>query len=81
MATTTVRLRERTRDVLRELAGETGQSMQEVLDRAVEAYRRERVLERTNAAYSALRADRARWEEEQAERAAWEVTLTDGLEP
>jgi hypothetical protein len=41
MATATVRLRERTRTVLRELAGEMGQPMREVLDRAVEDYRRE----------------------------------------
>jgi hypothetical protein len=37
------------------------------------------VLERANAAYAALRADRTAWEDEQEERATLEATLADGL--
>ena len=79
MPNTTVRVKEETRAALRELANQTNQSMQDVLARAVELYRRERILEETNAAYAALRADPQLWQEEQQERAAWDATLADGL--
>jgi hypothetical protein len=45
-----------------------------------EEYRR-RMLEETNRAYAALRADPLAWAEECAERAIWDITLQDGLEP
>jgi hypothetical protein len=57
-----------------------GRTMQDVLAEAVEAYRRQRFLEGANAEYAALRADPTAWAEEQAERAAWDATLADGLE-
>jgi hypothetical protein len=79
MPNTTVRIREETRTALRELSSQTNQPMQEVLARAVELYRRQRILEQTNAAYAALRADPQHWREEQQERAAWDATLADGL--
>jgi len=78
MAGTTVRLTDATRAVLRELARESEESMQEVLAKAVEAYRRQRLLEQTNKAYGALRRDADAWEMLQEERAAWDVTLADG---
>ncbi|MBI3978559.1 MAG: ribbon-helix-helix protein, CopG family [Chloroflexi bacterium] len=76
----TVRITEETRAALWELARQTGQPMQELLARAVEAYRRQRILEQTNAAYAALRANPAAWQEEHQERAAWNATLADGLD-
>jgi len=53
--------------------------MQEVVERAVEQYRRQRLLAATNAAYAALQADPAALRALKEERAAWDVTLTDGL--
>lgn len=79
MKTTTVRVEERTQDTLKALAAESGASMQEVLARAVEAYRRQRLIDQTNTAYAALRGDPAAWQEEQAERTDWDATLSDGL--
>lgn len=76
---TTVRISEETHETLRELARESGESLQAVLAKAVEQYRRQRLLGLTNAAYARLRADPEAWREEQAERAAWEATLADGL--
>jgi len=81
MAETTVRVTKETREALRELSEQAGESMQEVLARAVEAYRRQRMLEETNAAYAALRSNPEAWREEQEERQAWEATLGDGLGP
>lgn len=76
---TTVRIDETTRDFLRELARETGLSMQDSLAEAVEAYRRRRFLESANADYARLRADPAAWADELAERQLWDATLADGL--
>lgn len=81
MASTTVRIKEQTRQALRELAQETREPMQEVLAKAVEAYRRQWTLQQHNAVYAALRENPAAWAEELEERAAWEATLADGLEP
>jgi hypothetical protein len=53
--------------------------MQEVVELAVEQYRRQRLLAATNAAYAALQADPAAMREVREERAAWDVTLGDGL--
>lgn len=78
MARTTVRMTEETRAVLRELAQESNETMQQVLAKAVKAYRRQGILERTNAAYAALRADQRAWRDLREERAAWDATLTDG---
>ncbi|MBI2302192.1 MAG: AbrB/MazE/SpoVT family DNA-binding domain-containing protein [Armatimonadetes bacterium] len=44
-----------------------------------EAY--EQLIEASNAAYAALRADPAAWAEVEAERAVWDGTLMDGLDP
>ena len=79
MASTTVRITEETRAALRELADQAGEPMQEVLSRAVEAYRRQRILDATNAAYAALRADERQWREELKERGTWDAALADGL--
>lgn len=78
--TTTIRVSRRTRDRLQRLAEQYGSSMQAVLEEAVELYQGQRLLEATNAAYAALRADPAAWQELQEERAEWDATLIDGLE-
>jgi hypothetical protein len=80
MNSTTVRITEETREALRQMAREANAPMQEVLARAVEAYRRQCFLERANDAYAELRADPVAWQEELAERALWDATLADGLE-
>jgi hypothetical protein len=66
--------------VLRQLADEEHASMQAVLDRAIERYRRERFLRAANAEYQALRGDPKAWEGEVRERALWEHTIADGLD-
>lgn len=81
MAQTTVRVREDTREALRELARATNEPMQEVLAKAVEAYRRRWILEQHNASYARLRQAPIAWAEELEERKLWEATLGDGLEP
>jgi hypothetical protein len=54
--------------------------MQRIIDEAVEEYRRNKIFEQANAAYSALRRDSGTWGEIEEERAAWDVALADGLD-
>lgn len=79
-ATTTIRVNLQTHRRLQELAREANATLPEIVDRLVEADRRRRLFERANAAYTALQADPAAWEQELAERRAWATTLADGLE-
>jgi len=62
------------------LARDMGLQQQEVLDRAVEAYRRQLFLQGANAAYAALRGNPTAWAAEEGERAAWDSTVGDGAE-
>jgi len=80
MTSTTVRVGGAMRDFLRELAGQTGESMQSVLERAIEEYRRRLFFEQVNAAYQRLRDDAEAWREELEERAIFEGSLADGLD-
>jgi predicted transcriptional regulator len=80
MGSTTVRLDETTRDALRRLAEQTGQPMSAVLEQAIECYRRQHLLDETNAAFAALRQDDAAWQEELDERRAWDATTADDLQ-
>ena len=80
VTTTTIRVSTKTRDTLRELAQTVGLSMQQVVEQAIENYRRQHFLNAANTAYAKLRADQQAWQEEEAERTQWDATLADGLE-
>ncbi len=80
MSGTTVRVSNKTAKTLKELASETGDSVQKVLDRAVEEHRRNLFLEEANKAYAELKGNPQQWKEEQEEREIWSNTLTDGQE-
>lgn len=75
---TTIRVTNRARDTLRQLSQITGKRQQDVVDEAVEAYRRQVLLDKANAAYAMLRSDATAWEAELSERTAWNATLSDG---
>ncbi len=77
---TMVRVTDETRVALRYLVEDMNEPMQQVLAKAVEAYRRQRILKRTNAAYALLRSDQRAWQEMLDERAELEGTLADGLD-
>ncbi len=55
--------------------------MHAVFERAIESERRRKFITEANADYARLRADPKAWAEYQAELAAWDVTLMDGLDP
>ena len=75
---TTIRVTNHARDAVREIAEITGMHQQEVVDQAVEAYRRQVLLEKANQAYAALRSNGKAWQAELKEREAWDATLADG---
>jgi very-short-patch-repair endonuclease len=80
VTTSMVRLREETRRLLQEMATQDQVSMQEVAARAMEAYRRQRLLDQINADFAALRADPEAWQAYRSDLAAWDSTLLDGLD-
>lgn len=75
---TTVRIREETREALRELESHTGQGPQDLLARAVDQFRRSLILAETNVAYARMSA--AGDDEFAAELGEWDATLADGLD-
>lgn len=79
MPSASVRISEETRETLRELAHQEGESMQAILDKAVESYRRQKFLDDANAAFAALKSNPEAWKEELDERKLWDQTLNDGL--
>ena len=78
MPSPTVRIDEVSRQTLRELSERRGESMQEILARAIEEYRRRHFLEGANTAFAALRKQPKAWKQEREERKAWDRTLRDG---
>ena len=78
MAGTQVRVSNTTHQTLSSLATEVGESMQTILEQAVEQYRRRRFLEGLNQDFKALQENPLAWQEELAERALWDKTLLDG---
>lgn len=79
MSSTTVRIKRKTKQILEQIADQTGQKTQQVLDEAIETYRRLVFLDRANRAYATLKSDAKRWAEELAERKDWDVTSGDDL--
>ena len=77
----TVRISEQSHHRLRELAAQSGEPMQTVLDKALEQYRRQKFWEECSAAYAALQQDPEAWKDLQKEYKSFEGTLMDGLDP
>ncbi len=74
----TIRITTQSREAVRELARETGLQQQEILDLAVEAYRRQLFLRSANSAFAALRDNPAAWAAETEERQVWDAAVGDG---
>jgi predicted transcriptional regulator len=80
MASTTVRISDKAHATLKRLAEKTGTSLQEVMEQALEKFRREYFWKEANSAFAHLREDPQAWQAELAERNQWDQTLLDGLE-
>jgi len=81
MAHTTVRISHDLHAVLKDIAAAEHATLQQILEAAIEEYRRRRFLEQINSGYADLRANDAEWARVCEERAAWDATIGDGLDP
>jgi hypothetical protein len=79
MRQTTVRIREPAHDKLRALADAEHRPMNDVLEEAIETYRRIRFISNVNAGYAALRRDPSTASAWKQEIADLDATLFDGL--
>jgi hypothetical protein len=79
LRTPNVRISAQAHQLLRHLAAEEQRSMQSVLDRALEQYRRERFLRAANADFAALKRDSKAWNQELRDRELWDQTDADGI--
>lgn len=75
----TARISEITRRVLHELSTRRGETMQDIIEKAIELYRRQYILEESNQAFVNQQADSKAWYEEIKERSLWEASNLDGL--
>ena len=80
MQSVNVRISSQSYQILKELSRDEGQTMQSLIDNALEDLRRRKILEATNQAFARLKANESEWNEELAERELWENTLSDGVE-
>ena len=62
------------------LAREAGVARKDIIAKAVENLRRQRLLESVNQGFAAMKRERGAWRDEVEERQKWEATLSDGLE-
>jgi predicted DNA-binding protein len=80
MDSLTIRVSRSTHGRLRELADKTGETMADIVDRAIRNYQKERFWADYHASYAAIRADPSAWADLQHEIESWDSTLADGLE-
>jgi hypothetical protein len=70
---------ETTHKTLLQLAQSSGDDLVTIMDRAVENYRRYIFLVQADRAFATLKQNEELWQEEIAERQAWDVTIADGV--
>ena len=80
MSELTVSISESTHETLLKLAETSGETIQAVLDKAIENYRRYVFLIQANQAFEVLRQNETLWQEELTERQIWDQAITDGAE-
>lgn len=76
---TTVRISPHSHILLGELSRVTGSPMTEILDAALEGYRRQCLLDQANAAYEVLATDAQAWDAYRQEVESLDATASDGL--
>jgi aspartate oxidase len=76
----TMRISQSSWKSLKAISDCAGESMQAILDKAIEIYRRQWFLEQANKAFAALKENPDAWRDETEERTLWDVAIIDGLE-
>jgi hypothetical protein len=75
-----INMSETTHHTLLNLANSSGDTIQEILDKAIENYRRQLFLTQANESFLTLRNNETLWQEEIAEREVWDQALADGID-
>jgi hypothetical protein len=75
-----VTISEPLKQVLYELSVQEQLSIEAILAKAIEHYRRQSLLDKANQAFAKLKNNPQVWQQELEERVVWEATLVDGLE-
>ena len=75
-----IRISKQAHQHLSEISEETGESMQDLMNKAIDKLMRDYFFHKANKAYAELRQDPEARKAELEERALWDVTLMDGLE-
>ena len=75
-----INMSETTHHILLQLANSSGNTIQEILDKAIENYRRQLFLTQANESFLTLRNNETLWQEEIAEREVWDQALADGID-
>ena len=78
MSSIQVRISENTHHTIKGIAHDTGDTMQGVVEQAVDRYKRELFLESLNRDFDSLKANQEDWANELGERSLWDETLSDG---
>lgn len=65
--------------MLRSLANQSGEPMQSTLSKAIELYRRQFFLQKTNEAFASMRKNPKAWKRELKEREDWDLALLDDI--
>ena len=79
MATTSIRVRTDVQETLKTISDAQQKSIGDVVADMVQRYETEQFWREAQAGYERLRADPEAWAEWEAEIAAWDATLMDGL--
>jgi hypothetical protein len=79
MSELTIDISETTHKTLLQLAQSSGDDLVTIMDRAVENYHRYIFLVQADRAFATLKQNEELWQEEIAERQAWDVTIADGV--
>lgn len=80
MDTTTVRINRQTYNDIKTLASKEKKKIHQIIDLAIQHYKKIQYFQELNQSYSLLRDDQEAWNEEQNERTTWEVSLSDGID-
>jgi hypothetical protein len=75
----TARISSRSDSIIQEMVSLTGYSKVEVIEHALEIYRRNERMRMMNEAYQILQSDKSAWKEELKDREELEGTIADGL--
>jgi predicted DNA-binding protein len=75
-----VRVSQKTDAILDALAKKTQRSKMEIVDKAIELYRRKLFMDEVNQAYDKLKSNPVNWQDELKERELFENTLLDDIE-